>query len=182
MLRMGEQEHSRVMTLCKSPVPHLRSRVTRHEAAQPAAPTVSAISAPRPPNGLSCSAAQGREHAGCPGTRVAWDRLILSMKLSPNLALFVLLSTAPAAAAHHHATHTTSSPAPELTADAVNRATPVGAGADNPSLIVKAEVLLDRRHFSPGAIDSKNGDQAEHKIGPVFRLRCTIGSSALRRH
>jgi lipoprotein-anchoring transpeptidase ErfK/SrfK len=48
--------------------------------------------------------------------------------------------------------------APPPTAASINEAAPNGANDDDPSLIAKAEALLDRAHFSAGAIDGLNGD------------------------
>jgi len=41
--------------------------------------------------------------------------------------------------------------APPITAASINDAAPKGANDKDPSPIAKAEVLLDRAHFSPGA-------------------------------
>jgi lipoprotein-anchoring transpeptidase ErfK/SrfK len=48
--------------------------------------------------------------------------------------------------------------APTITAATINDATPNGANDKSPSLIAKAETLLDRAHFSPGEIDGLDGD------------------------
>ncbi|MBV8103918.1 MAG: murein L,D-transpeptidase [Hyphomicrobiales bacterium] len=46
-----------------------------------------------------------------------------------------------------------------LTAEAsIDAAAPEAPNDKNPSLIVKAEILLDRAHFSPGEIDGLDGD------------------------
>jgi lipoprotein-anchoring transpeptidase ErfK/SrfK len=72
--------------------------------------------------------------------------------------LIVLCPLAAAdAATHRHAKHGSSSSTPALTLESVNTAAPQGAGND-PALIVKTEVLLDRHGFSPGEIDGKDGD------------------------
>jgi lipoprotein-anchoring transpeptidase ErfK/SrfK len=47
---------------------------------------------------------------------------------------------------------------PAMTAATVNDAAPIGANDKGPSLIAKAETLLDRAHFSPGEIDGLDGD------------------------
>jgi lipoprotein-anchoring transpeptidase ErfK/SrfK len=48
--------------------------------------------------------------------------------------------------------------APPITAASINDAAPKGANDKDSSLIAKAEVLLDRAHFSPGAVDGLDGD------------------------
>ena len=48
--------------------------------------------------------------------------------------------------------------APPITAASINDAAPKGTNDKDPSLIAKAEVLLDRAHFSPGAVDGLDGD------------------------
>jgi lipoprotein-anchoring transpeptidase ErfK/SrfK len=55
------------------------------------------------------------------------------------------------------AAHNTSRAKLALTENSINSAAP-GERNDSAALIVKAEVLLDRSHFSPGQIDGKNGE------------------------
>jgi hypothetical protein len=71
------------------------------------------------------------------------------MKLQWITVLLVALSTTPAVAVHHKvaAHHKNFSTASKMTVSSVNQAVPSG-NAEDPSLIVKAEVLLDRKHFS----------------------------------
>ena len=99
------------------------------------------------------------------------------MRSLPVIAFFaaVFLVPAVATAAHgkhssvhgRHTSHTSSQHAPALTADSINAATPQGGGND-PALIVKAEVLLDRDDFSPGEIDGRDGDNF-HKALAAFQ-------------
>jgi lipoprotein-anchoring transpeptidase ErfK/SrfK len=99
------------------------------------------------------------------------------MKLLPAFALLaalvcsVLASVSVAAAAPHrsHGQHAAARRASALTADAVNSAIPNGAGNKDPALIVKAEVLLDRDAFSPGAIDGKDGDNFRNALAAFQR-------------
>jgi lipoprotein-anchoring transpeptidase ErfK/SrfK len=48
--------------------------------------------------------------------------------------------------------------------DRVERAAPHGANDQDPWLILKAEVLLDRSHFSPGEVDGYDGDNLNGAI------------------
>jgi hypothetical protein len=51
-----------------------------------------------------------------------------------------------------------------ITAASINDATPSGANDKNPSLIAKAEMLLDRAHVSPGEIDGVDGDNFRSSV------------------
>src|SRR5271165_3826157 len=51
-----------------------------------------------------------------------------------------------------------SSAVPPVTAASINDAAPNGANDKDPSLIAKAETMLDRAHVSPGEIDGLDGD------------------------
>jgi hypothetical protein len=76
-------------------------------------------------------------------------------------AVFTLAAFAsfPAAAAHRMpgAAH-------EATAVSINASAPSGRNDSDPSLIAKAEVLLDRDHFSPGELYGLNGDNYRRAV------------------
>ncbi|HSZ50965.1 MAG TPA: L,D-transpeptidase [Caulobacteraceae bacterium] len=58
-------------------------------------------------------------------------------------------------------------PAPEqVTAEEIEAAAlPAGVPAADPALLVKLQVLLDRAHNSPGAIDGRPGRNLDHALG-----------------
>lgn len=64
----------------------------------------------------------------------------------------------------------------DLTPDTINSASPE---TNDAALVTKAEVLLDRNHFSPGQIDGKEGEnfrkalaafQQTHKLDPTGKI------------
>lgn len=61
--------------------------------------------------------------------------------------------------------------APKVTPNSINAAAPNDKNDDDTSLIIKAEVLLDREHFSPGEIDGKNGDNYRKALRAFQQVR-----------
>src|SRR5579872_6408996 len=74
-------------------------------------------------------------------------RSMIRLPLAIALAAFAL---APALAAYR--------PPPPMTAASIDAAAPEGERDSDSPLIAKAEILLDRAHFSPGEIDGEDGD------------------------
>jgi lipoprotein-anchoring transpeptidase ErfK/SrfK len=98
------------------------------------------------------------------------------IRLVTALAL-ISITVSSAAAAH------TKSLMNDLTADAINSA---GPDRNDAALITKAEVLLDRNHFSPGQIDGKNGEnfrkavaafQQTQKLNPTGKIDANTWSA-----
>jgi lipoprotein-anchoring transpeptidase ErfK/SrfK len=48
--------------------------------------------------------------------------------------------------------------------DQINRATFEGSGSNERARVVKMQVLLDRKHFSPGVIDGRTGENIKHAL------------------
>jgi Putative peptidoglycan binding domain len=102
------------------------------------------------------------------------------MRLVPIAIFLVALFPLAAAdaATHRHLTHESSSQAPALTSESINSSAPQGA-SDDPALIVKIEVLLDRDGFSPGEIDGKNGDNFRKALAAFQQARNLAASGRL---
>jgi lipoprotein-anchoring transpeptidase ErfK/SrfK len=80
-----------------------------------------------------------------------------------GIAFAAALLVSPAASAAGGA-QGSSGAVPPITAASVDGAAPNGANDKDPSLIVKAETLLDRAHLSPGAIDGLDGDNFRNAV------------------
>ncbi len=84
----------------------------------------------------------------------------------PALVLLLLLASLGGV---NGASGRTATPRPDLDAAAVNAAAP-GKG-DKAALIIKAAVLLDRLHFSPGAIDGVDGENFRKALAAFQHAR-----------
>ena len=90
------------------------------------------------------------------------------------------LAGSASAATHHtrHTNHARHTPSQELTASSIGEARP-GVKADKSALIVKAEVLLDRQHYSPGVIDGHDGDNFHNALRAFQQAANLQGSGAI---
>ncbi len=66
-----------------------------------------------------------------------------------------------------------------VTMSSIDAASPRDAGDAAPSLVVKAEVLLDRNHFSPGEIDGRDGDNFRKALLAFQQANGLAGSGKL---
>jgi len=69
-------------------------------------------------------------------------------------------------------------PGAQIDADAINRAE-WGGSAKDQALLIKAQVLLDRAHFSPGEIDGRAGDNYAKALGAFAQDRGLDGKRGL---
>lgn len=86
---------------------------------------------------------------------------------------------APCAAAASRSTAVKAAPPAALTSGQVNQAARDGTAGDSPAAVLRAQVLLDRAHFSPGEIDGASGSNLRRALAGYQRKQGLPASGTL---